>query len=152
MAWSFRPSPWPRRLDGVEVHEGPRNNLTHQWLISTQGGTAAARFRRDNSASSRAAKGRRGRVERAFDGGGSTQAAHSAHFSMTRSLCGNQMSRRISSHGPIMTFTPSTRRLLDGVVVSIPHRSTEPAQPRHRAPDSLVDFHTGYNESPGAST
>ena len=35
-------------------------------------------------------------------------------------LCGNQMSRRISSHGPIMTSTPSTRRLLDGVAVSIP--------------------------------
>ena len=39
-------------------------------------------------------------------------------------LCGNQMSRRIS--------TPSTRRLLDGVAASIPHRSTEPARPRHR--------------------
>ena len=25
-------------------------------------------------------------------------------------LCGNQMSRRISAHGPIMTSTPSTRR------------------------------------------
>ena len=29
-------------------------------------------------------------------------------------------------------LTPSTRRLLDGVAVSIPHRSTEPARPRHR--------------------
>ena len=32
-------SPWPRRLDGVGAHEGPRNisqdNLTH-WLIFTQ--------------------------------------------------------------------------------------------------------------------
>ena len=57
-----------------------------------------------------------------------------------------------------MTSTPSTRRLLDGVAVSIPHRSTEPAQTRHcraptepaqtrhcRAPDSLVDFCTGPN-------
>merc|ERR1711903_15288 len=44
MAWRFRAidatlSPWPRRLDGVEAHEAPRNisqdNLTH-WLISTQ--------------------------------------------------------------------------------------------------------------------
>ena len=43
MAWRFHAidatlSPWPRRLDGVEAHEGPRNisqdNLTH-WLIST---------------------------------------------------------------------------------------------------------------------
>ena len=32
----------------------------------------------------------------------------------------------------IMTSTPSTRRLLDGVAVSIPHRSTEPGRPRHR--------------------
>jgi len=29
------------------------------------------------------------------------------------------------------TSTPSTRRLLDGVAVSVPHRSTEPARPRH---------------------
>jgi hypothetical protein len=28
--------------------------------------------------------------------------------------------------------TPSTRRLLDGVAVPLPHRSTEPARPRHR--------------------
>ena len=25
----------------------------------------------------------------------------------------------------------------------VPHRSNEPARPRHRAPDALVDFHTG---------
>jgi hypothetical protein len=37
------------------------------------------------------------------------------------------------------TSTPSTRCLLDGVAVPVPHRSTEPA----RAPDTLVDFHTG---------
>ena len=29
------------------------------------------------------------------------------------------------------TSTPSTRRLLDGVAVSVPHHSTEPARPRH---------------------
>ena len=28
--------------------------------------------------------------------------------------------------------TPSTRRLLDGVAMPVPHRSTEPARPRHR--------------------
>jgi len=28
--------------------------------------------------------------------------------------------------------TPSTRRLLDGVAVPVPHRSTDPARPRHR--------------------
>ena len=28
--------------------------------------------------------------------------------------------------------TPSTRRLLDGVVMPDPHRSTEPGRPRHR--------------------
>ena len=38
-----------------------------------------------------------------------------------------------------MTSTPSTRRLLDGVAVSIPHCSPEPA------PYTLVDFHTGYD-------
>ena len=54
-------------------------------------------------------------------------------------LCGYQMSRRISSHGPIPTSTPSTRRLLDGVTVSI------------SACDSLVDFHTGHGSSASAS-
>ena len=28
--------------------------------------------------------------------------------------------------------TPSTRRLLDGVAVPLPHRSTESSRPRHR--------------------
>ena len=43
------------------------------------------------------------------------------------------------------TSTPSTRHLLDGVAMSVLHRSTEPARPRHaeNAPDTLVDFHTG---------
>jgi len=30
------------------------------------------------------------------------------------------------------TSTSSTRRLLDSVVVLVPHRSTEPGRPRHR--------------------
>ena len=51
MAWRFHAidatlSPWPRRLDGVEAHEGPRNisqdNPTH-WLISTQARGPTAR-------------------------------------------------------------------------------------------------------------
>ena len=37
------------------------------------------------------------------------------------------------------TSTPSTRRLLDGVTLPVPRRSTD-------APDSLVDFHTGDYE------
>ena len=41
----------------------------------------------------------------------------------------------------IMASTPSTRRLLDGVEVPVPHRSTEPGRPR--APDALVDLCTG---------
>ena len=32
----------------------------------------------------------------------------------------------------ILRRVPSTRRLLDSVVVLVPHRSTEPARPRHR--------------------
>ena len=43
-------------------------------------------------------------------------------------LCGNQI------YSALVTSTPSTRHLLDGVVMSVPHpvRSTEPARPRHR--------------------
>jgi len=37
--------------------------------------------------------------------------------------------------------TPSTRRLLDGVVLPVPHRSTEPGRPPGAL--ELVDFHTG---------
>ena len=57
------------------------------------------------------------------------------------------MSRRISSHGPIMTSsTPSTRRLLDGVAVSFltarrSHHGRIVAEKCIR--DSLVDCHTG---------
>jgi hypothetical protein len=32
----------------------------------------------------------------------------------------------------VASSTPSTRRLLDGVAMPVPHRSTEPAPPRHR--------------------
>ena len=39
-------------------------------------------------------------------------------------------------------FTPSARRLLDGVAGPVPRRSTEPARPR-REPYSLVDLRTG---------
>ena len=35
---------------------------------------------------------------------------------------------------------PSTRRLLDGVAMPVPHRSTEPARQRHEM--TVVDFHT----------
>ena len=45
------------------------------------------------------------------------------------------------------TSTPSTRHLLDGVAISVPHRSTEPARPRHRRETSprndLCTRHTG---------
>ena len=41
------------------------------------------------------------------------------------------------------TFTPSTRHLLDGVAVSVPHRSTEPARPRHRRVKLSCTRHTG---------
>jgi hypothetical protein len=34
--------------------------------------------------------------------------------------CTNQISRRFSAHGYIMTSTPSTRRLFDGVAVPVP--------------------------------
>ena len=37
----------------------------------------------------------------------------------------------------IMASTPSTRHLLDGVEVPVPHRSTEPARPRFRRETTL---------------
>jgi hypothetical protein len=49
-------------------------------------------------------------------------------------LCGNQ-----KFAAPSSTSTPSTRRLLDGVAVPVPHCSTELSG----ALDTLVDFHTG---------
>ena len=52
-------------------------------------------------------------------------------FSVTVDACVEIKCRgAISSHGSITTSTPSTRRLLDGVAVLVPHRSTEPALPR----------------------
>ena len=60
---------------------------------------------------------------------------------------GNQMSRRISAHGPIMASTPSTRLPLDGVTMSVHHRSRSGRGCREMSPwrvqDRLVDFHTG---------
>ena len=44
-------------------------------------------------------------------------------------LCGNKNLTARSS-----TSTPSTRRLLDGVAMPVPHRSTEPARPRKSSP------------------
>ena len=48
-----------------------------------------------------------------------------------RRLCGNQI------YGAFVLIfasssTPSTRRLLDGVAVPVPQRSTEPGRPRRR--------------------
>ena len=48
-----------------------------------------------------------------------------AHPQIGQQLCANQIPARSSS-------TPSTRRLLDGVAMAVPHRSTEPARPCHR--------------------
>ena len=45
-----------------------------------------------------------------------------------------------------VSSTPSTRRLLDGVGMPVPHSSAEPGRSHRRremTPDSLVDFHTG---------
>ena len=40
--------------------------------------------------------------------------------------------RRVPPESPRRPSRLSTRRLLDGLAVSVPHRSTEPARPRHR--------------------
>ena len=56
-------------------------------------------------------------------------------------LCGNQNFTARSCSIFASSSTPSTRRLLDSVVMLVPHRSTEPGRPRHRrAPVALVDF------------
>jgi len=47
-------------------------------------------------------------------------------------LCGNQHFTARSRWIVASTSTPSTRRLLDGVAMPVPRRSTEPGQPRHR--------------------
>ena len=57
-------------------------------------------------------------------------------------------SRRRSS-----SSTPSTRRLFDGVVMPVPHRSTEPGRPRHRremtgAPNWLISTQLATNVDP----
>merc|ERR1719409_1004341 len=59
----------------------------------------------------------------------------------TGGLCGNQNFTARSCRIIVSSSTPSTRRLLDGVAMPVPRRSTEPGRPR--APDTLVDFHTG---------
>ena len=46
-------------------------------------------------------------------------------------LCGNQNFTARSCLIVASTSTPSTRCLLDGVAMPAPHRSTEPARPRH---------------------
>ena len=62
--------------------------------------------------------GRVGSAEQFFDSRDPTALLYDA---ARRELCGNQ------------NFTArSTRRLLDGVAMPVPRRSTEPGQPRHR--------------------
>jgi hypothetical protein len=40
---------------------------------------------------------------------------------------------RVDIHAIDSTSMPSTRRLLDGVAMPVPRRSSEPARPRHRS-------------------
>ena len=67
----------------------------------------------------------------------------------TPDLCGNQMSRRISSHGPIITSnaidaTPARWRG-DAGSSPLDRAGTAESSPRNdlvkKAPDALVDFH-----------
>ena len=51
-----------------------------------------------------------------------TSKAATTRLAACAYLCGNQN----------LTARSSTRRLLDGVVGFVPHRSTEPGRPRHR--------------------
>ena len=69
----------------------------------------------------------------------------------SRSLCGNQDFTARSPASSTSSSTPSTRRLLDGVAMPVPRRSTKPGRPRHRremtgrgpgTPDAPVDFRT----------
>ena len=48
----------------------------------------------------------------------------------SHALCGNSL--RVRADFFASTSTSSTRRLLDSVAVPVPHRSREPARPRHR--------------------
>ena len=43
-----------------------------------------------------------------------------------------------------MASTPSTRRLLDGVAMSVHHRLTEPARPRHRREMTCEELHATH--------
>jgi len=47
-------------------------------------------------------------------------------------LCGNQNFTARSCWIAVSSSTPSTRRLLDGVAMPVPRRSTEPGRPRLR--------------------
>ena len=48
----------------------------------------------------------------------------------SHALCGNSL--RVRADFFASTSTSSTRRLLDGVAMPVPRRSTEPGRPRHR--------------------
>jgi len=137
MAWRFHAidatlSPWPRRLDGVEAHEGPRNisqdNLTH-WLISTQArGPRAA-----PDARARVPPARPGRRREADDE--PLRHVRPAHAAVPR---------RRHHHGAgacveINQCDGCTRQLFtksflgDGVAALAPSSGEEPTWPRHRA-------------------
>ena len=61
-----------------------------------------------------------------------------ATVEITVAACGNQ------NFGAMLngsTSTPSTRRLLDGVAMPVPRRSTEPALPRHHREMTLLAVH-----------
>ena len=66
-----------------------------------------------------------------------------------------KISRRVRAESALFfsTSTPSTRRLLDGVAIPVPRRSTEPGRPRHRREvhPTLVDFHTGRDAAAGSA-
>ena len=68
---------------------------------------------------------------------GRSPAAYSCNFSCVPSglsrmhLCRNQNFMARSCCIVASTSTPSTRHLLDGVAMPVPHRSTGPARPRH---------------------
>ena len=53
-------------------------------------------------------------------------------FMVRRDLCGNQNFTARSCCIIVSSSTPSTRRVLDGVAMPVPHRSTEPGRPHHR--------------------
>ena len=69
---------------------------------------------------------------------GRSPLAYSCNFSCVPSglsrmhLCGNQILRRVRAASSRRRSTPSTRHLLDGVAMTVPHHSTEPTRLRHR--------------------